>query len=200
MTRTPFPLQWPEGWSRTPVRDRGVSRFVTGMQMGLKGLRAELERLGAVNIVITSDLPTRSNGMPYGEAADSGIAVWFVLDGKERVMACDRWGRASENIHAIALSIEALRGLSRWGANDIVVKAFEGFKALPAPPGLHTQPPTRNWREVLGAPVGAGLAEIRRLHRLAMRKAHPDHGGSHEQAIEVSLAMSAAERELGVQA
>lgn len=209
MTRAPFPLQWPAGWKRTPIRDREISRFVTGMQRNLKGLYAELERLGAANVVITSDLPTRSNGQPYGKAADSGIAVWFVLDGKERVMACDRWDLAAENIRAIALTIESIRGMERWGAID-VTRAFSGFTALPAGGESgqegdgsipNPQPSERDWRDVLAykgkrIPDDAPLGYVRRCHRQAMKVAHPDLGGTHEMALEVNRALAAAAVEL----
>jgi hypothetical protein len=206
VTRQPFPLQWPAGWKRTPFRDREVSRFVTGMQRNLKGLYAELARLGAANVVITSDLPTRSNGQPYGQAADSGIAVWFVLGGMERVIACDRWDLPAENIRAITLTIESVRGMERWGATD-VTRAFAGFTALPAGDGsddgsIPNPTARRHWRDVLAykgkrVPDDAPLGYVRRCHRQAMRVAHPDSGGSHEMAVEVGAAMAEAEAELG---
>lgn len=199
--REPFPLQWPDGWARTPFDDRSVSRFVTGMARALRELLRELNLLGAANVVITSDLPRRPNGMPYGEAADAGIAVWFVLDGEERVFACDRWALAAENVHAIALSIAALRGIERWGAGDIVVRAFQGFKALPAP-GATANPTARPWWVVLCVirnplePPAATLAKARRAYRMLMRVAHPDAGGEHDQAAELTNAMEQARAEL----
>jgi hypothetical protein len=199
----PFPLQWPEGWKRTPPADRATSRFVTGMQRALKSLYLELERLGAANVIVTSDLPTRTNGQPYGDAADTGISVWFVLDDQERVFACDRWLSAAENVRAIALSIEAIRGMERWGANDIVARAFSGFKALPAANDdyagsiPHTYPYWRNVLTVNGRPMPTGvpLGYVRRAYRQAMKTAHPDLGGTHEMAVALGTAMQDAERE-----
>lgn len=194
MTRSPFPLQWPDGWARTTVR--ATSRFSTGMSSALKRLRHELKLLGTANVVITSDLPTRASGMPYGDAADPGIAVWFVMDGAERVFACDRWRHAGDNVHAVALSIAALRGLDRWGASDMVSRAFAGFAALPAP--------TPSWIDVLQMTREVGrttdkdslLRDARRQHRHLMRLAHPDVGGTHETAVRLNNALEEAEREL----
>lgn len=197
--REPFPLQWPDNWARVPPRDRKDSRFVTGMARAIKEVLHELDLLGADNVVITSDLPRRSSGLPYGEAADNGIAVWFVWRDVERVMASDCWRRPAENLHAIALSLQAIRGLERWGAHDIVVRAFQGFTALTS----GSPAPLRPWwqvlciqRDVLEPPL-ATLAKARRSHRLLMRAgAHPDLGGSHDLAAELNMALQEAEREL----
>src|SRR5262245_20073291 len=122
--RSPYPLQWPSTFKRTPPADRQTSKFghrgrgqVSPYDAARDVLR-EIDRLGACNAVITSMLPTRHDGLPYSDGkygSEPGIAVWFVLDGAERVFACDRWVTPGENMRAIQLSIEAMRGLERWG-------------------------------------------------------------------------------------
>lgn len=195
--RSPFPLQWPPGWDRTPPQERSVSRFITGMARATRGLRLELERLGAANVVISSDLPTRSNGTPYGSAADNGVAVWFVLDGEEHVLACDRWLQAAENIHAITLTIAAIRGIGRWGVRQASSRAFQGFKALPPAP----EPAREPWwivlciqRDVL-EPKLATWAKAKRAHRMLMRVADTGTGDT-EQAIRLNAALADARLEL----
>lgn len=216
MKREPFPLQWPEGWKRTPQHSRSKSKFghkgsgQVSLSNALFFLREELDRLKARNAVITSDLPTRNDGLPYadGRATDPGIAVWFVLDGHERVFACDKWRSAAENMQSIALSIEAMRGLTRWGASDIVTRAFTGFSALPPGSGAEenvgTPPPRkRDWREVFnvgeslrGLPPSDLLAVIKSRHRDRIRTAHPDAGGNVTEAAELNAALTEAESEL----
>lgn len=203
--REPFPLQWPEGWARTNAADRTRSRFGVRGQVSFSQVRTELlhelDLLGAANAIITSDLPVRHDGLPYATNrldGDPGIAVWFVLDDKERVFPCDKWRSHAENMQAIAKSIEALRGLERWGVGDVVTRAFSGFNALPPGPSPE---PARSWREVLGG-VWPELARAELLviararHRAAIRTAHPDAGGSHELAAELNAAIAAAELEL----
>jgi hypothetical protein len=221
--REPFPLQWPDGWKRTPADERRRSNFgyrSTG-QVSFSGARQhlldELARLGAANVVITSDLPTRHDGLPYanGRAEDPGIAVWFAFPNtvsgrvEERVFACDKWRSHAENMQAIAKSIEAMRGLDRWGAGDVVARAFAGFNALPAGDGTEVgaappPPRKRSWREVLGMyfasesiPIEDQLVVARARHRNLIKQAHPDAGGSHELAAEINAALAEAERELG---
>jgi len=48
-------------------------------------------------------------------------------------LACDRWDKVQDNIYAIAMTIEPLRGIERWGSGSMVEQAFTGFFALPAP-------------------------------------------------------------------
>jgi hypothetical protein len=217
--REPFPLQWPDGWKRTRPDDRQRSRFGYSGQVGFAGARRdlllELERLGAANVVLTSDLPVQRNGLPYanGRAVDPGIAVWFVLPDesgtmRERVFACDKWRTPAENMTAIAKSIEAMRRLDRWGAGDVVSRAFSGFAALPPGSGEECAPPPpsrRAWFEVfeisteiirsLGKPEILSIVKGR--HRSMIRTAHPDAGGSHERAAELNAALAEAEKELG---
>lgn len=208
MTRQPFPLQWPTGWARSTRRQR--SRFSATLFAALTQLRAELERLGARNAVITSNLPVNSRGNPYGHAEDPGIAVWFVLNGQERVLVCDRWDEAGHNMHAIALTIEAMRGLERWGTGDVVARAFAGFTALPPPAAEHDAAPPA-WVAALEIPTStyeamtrddnglANLAGIVRVHhRELIRERHPDHGGSHDAAVRLNQALADAEKDINV--
>jgi hypothetical protein len=216
--REPFPLQWPDGWARTADDERRKSKFGYRQSGNVPfgqaraELLAELDRLGAANAVITSDLPTRADGLPYAatnRVGDTGIAVWFVLaddrgNMQERVFACDKWRSHAENMSAIAHSIAALRGLDRWGASDVVTRAFAGFNALPpgssddAPPA----PKKREWRDVLEMgnhhmlPVADQLLVAKARHREAIKRAHPDAGGTHEAAAELNAALAEAEAEL----
>lgn len=211
MARDPYPLQWPDGWQRTPARDRQPSRFggrgTLGLGTARDNLLDELRLLGAANIVITTDLPTRRDGLPYadGRATDPGVAVWFamVIVGQrvvERVFACDKWYSHAENMRAIALSIGAMRGLERWGAGDVVQRAFSGFAVLP--PGVPLGPAKRPWREVLGVDSSELtskqlLTVVKYAYRRLIKDHHPDAGGSHELAAEINAALAEAERELG---
>ncbi len=211
MKRAPYPLQWPSRLARTRPADRQRSNFgdrrrsATGNVLSPhatgREVVQELYRLGAPNWVITSNLPSRGvDGIPYADAPkgdDPGIAVWFEYSGMERVLACDRWFRPEENLRAIAKSIEAMRGMERWGVADVLANVFTGFAAaLPAGPA-----PVRSWREVLGgdwpdlAPDDV-IAIAKARHRRIMEVAHVDAGGSPERMLELNLALEAAEREL----
>lgn len=187
-----FPLSWPVSWPRfNGSRPRG--KFKTSLGGALDRLEDELRRLRATNIVISSNLRPRNDGRPYADQAlrvqDPGIAVYFTLNGKPTVLACDRWCYVEHNIAAIALHVEALRGIDRWGVGSIE-QAFAGYAALPA----HATP--SDWRAVLGVGADASLALVRTAYHSLARRKHPDLGGSHEEMSKLTAAMEAAEREL----
>lgn len=162
----------------------------------------------AAKVIITSDLPVKSNGMPYatGRADDPAIAVWWAQvkadgDSKERVMACDRYLTPGENLQAIHKSIQALRGLDRWGATEVVERAFAGFTALPA--GGETSH-SREWWEVLEVDPSmlssAAISTsdltliIKSRYREKARATHPDRGGAPDEASAINNAYEAAEK------
>lgn len=202
MKREPYPLQWPEGWKRSTWASRQRSQFEPRFTEDRDTIIRWLEKRGS-RVVITSNLPTRQDGLPYYASTDDpGIAVWWVEKGNERVVACDRWMRADENLRAILKTLEAMRGLDRWGATEMAERAFAGFAALP--PGSSGSMPTgpRPWREVLGGT----WPEMDRAELLAIAKtrfqkliavAHPDAGGDTERAAELNVAYEAAVQELG---
>lgn len=213
--RSPFPLQWPESFKRTPVDERTKARFFgVGFARARDEALLELGRLGAINVVLTSDLPLRNDGLPYanGRADDPGIAIWFGLPDKggtirERVFACDRWLSPAENIRAIAKSVEAMRGLDRWGMADVVERAMGGFAALPPGSGQEYVPPaptpkSKPWREVLegswptSLDADEALVLAKARHRKLITIHHPDKGGDPAKAAEINAALAAAEKEL----
>ncbi len=206
--RRPYPLQWPKWIPRTLVGLRTQSKFGrTAVYQAACDVLHELDLLGTGNVVITSELPTRNDGIPYSDGraknGDVGIAIWFDLAGNETVFACDRWLTAGENLRAIALSVGAMRGLERWGMPDVVRRAVAGFAALP--PGssgtVDAGPIVRPWREVLGGewpPLDRfeTLAIAKSRHRRAIEVAHPDRGGDATIAAELNVAIAEAESEL----
>ena len=185
-----YPLYWPENWPRTRHPER--SRFQQEPGTAAKHLVWEIERLGGRDIILSSNVPLRRDGLPYATRRppdDPGVAAWFTLDGQQQCFPCDRWDRVHDNMHAIELSIAALRGLERWGAKTMVEAAFKGFAALPSP-GV------KNWRDVLGRDV-ASRQEVEKRYRELARERHPDHGGSDAMMADLNAARDAARREIG---
>lgn len=192
MSATAHPLQWPAGWPRTPNTKRQRARFYrsrsevrsygtyrTKSETTLASARdqvfAELRRLGAKHVVISSDVALRLDGIPYSgrrDPDDSGVAVYFTLDGRERCIPCDKWDRVADNLTAVARTIEALRGIERWGAKAMVDAAFAGFKALPETAG------GTPWWETLSVEPSANEDEIRAAYKRRAMETHPDRGGA----------------------
>lgn len=187
MNEKRFPLQWPMGWKRT--QDPEWSRFKPGsvFKETVKVID-ELQRLGATNVVVSSNMQYRADGLPYARqnVNDTGVAVYFKLEGEEQCIPCDKWRLLEENLRAIFKTIEALRGLERWGAKDMVNAAFRGFKALPA--SIVTPTPHRSWFVVLDVDENANALEVKQAYRNALKLTHPDTGGATAEFSEVQKA------------
>jgi hypothetical protein len=170
-----YPLNWPPGRPRAHCRER--SRFETTMGAAVQDVRYEVRMLGGRELVISTNIELRLDGYPRASRPaphDKGVAVYFKLKSKPMSFACDRWDRIEDNMRAIAKTIEALRGIERWGSGSMVEQAFTGFTALPAP----EQP----W-QVLGVSSQASTEEIERAYRRLAADHHPDRGGdSHTMA------------------
>lgn len=190
-----FPLQWPEGWPRTVPSRRRASRF--GKNLGfsqIRKLQNELQLLGARNVVISSNVPLRQDGLPYASETnrrydDPGVAVYFTLKGKALSMARDVYYTPWENIRSLTLAINAIRSIERHGGSTMMERAFAGFAAI-APPDWK-----KPWREVFGVkPDWRG--DIQALYRQKARNRHPDVGGSDQLMAELNVAFSEAKREM----
>ena len=196
MTEQAYPLSWPDGWPRTPYGRRGPSRF--GKNLGareIEKLQNKLRLLDTRNVVISSNVPLRQDGLPYASQAgkrcdDPGVAVYFTLKGKALSMARDRYHTPWENIRSLILAINAIRSIERHGGSTMMERAFAGFAAI-APPDWK-----KPWREVFGLkPDWRG--DIGALYREKARNRHPDAGGSDTLMSELNVAYAEAKRELG---
>lgn len=129
-----FPLHWPDGRPRVKVRH--VAPFRMTLARARDHLLSQISLLGGRRVILSSNLELRLDGLPYAnqrQPNDSGIAVYFEYKQKQHCFACDDWSRVEDNIRAIGKTIEALRGIARWGTGDMMERAFQGFIALPSP-------------------------------------------------------------------
>lgn len=196
MSAEAFPLQWPDGWPRTAPMRRGASRF--GKNLGfnqIRELQDELRRLGARNVVISSNVPIRQDGLPYASESkrrydDPGVAVYFTLKGKALSMARDSYWTPWENIRSLVLAIDAIRSIERHGGATMMERAFSGFAALPPPMAA------RHWSDVLEVNRNASREAIEANFRRLARDRHPDSGGTTDQMAELNNAREAALREI----
>lgn len=191
-----YPLSWPLGWKRTTQRDN--ARFKTTLAKAIEYLHLELRRMDvpSYNVLISSNIELRRDGLPYSNRKipdDPGVAVYFKLNGKQLVLACDKWFYPEHNLHAIAKHIEALRGQERWGVGSIE-RAFTGYAALPAQ-GETSRP---SWQSVLG------LNDINHIklehaaskYRELVKIHHPDAGGDPVRFQQITEAFADAKAAL----
>lgn len=166
-----YPLQWPLGWKRSEYPQR--SAFRRTFAKARDELLHEIRLLGGSNVVISSNLKLKRDGFPYAnqrEPVDSGIAVYFTLFSKQQCIPCDKWKTTTENLVAVGKTINALRGLERWGAKEMVEAAFTGFQALPYDGDSSTQ--FVDWFANCSTEQ-----ELTARYRDLVKSLHPDMGG-----------------------
>lgn len=187
-----YPLVWPAGWPRTPRHARTWSPFKNmTTDKCFRELMDELNRLGARKIIISSNLKLRQDGMPYSQQPrndDEGIAVYFTRKGVAMSLACDKFYKREENMRAIAKTIDAIRGIERWGSSDMMERAFTGFAQLAAPADV------RQWWQVLGVDEWAVAGDVRLAYQRLRSKHHPDNQGDPVEFNAVQMAWEQFER------
>jgi hypothetical protein len=178
-----FPLCWPDGWARTKYRASSAYKIKT--DAAISDLISSIKLSGGRDIIISSNVPTRSDGTMYRgdhsdkRIADPGVAAyWTARDAKgnpaPRVIPCDHWHTVRENVRGIGMAVDCMRGLKRCGAGEIQDRAFAGFARLPE--STESDP----W-SVLGVKRTATREQLTERLRVLTRSEHPDHGGSTER-------------------
>lgn len=203
-TPSAYPLAWP---AHRPRRVDGWKngRFTKGGQWltnagATKRVQDEVRRLGGINLLISSNVALRLDGLPrsgQGEPADRGVCVYFSLKGEPMAVACDRYTTVADNLAAIAAHLEATRAIERHG----VATASESLRAFVALPS-YAAPAARPWREVLGFPVAPFRPVTDQLtgrYRALAAQYHPDNlaTGNADKMAELNVARDAALKELG---
>lgn len=183
-----YPLYWPEYRKRSRCTEG--SRFKTSLACARDGLFLELDRLNARNIIVSSNVELRRDGLPYASKKppqDKGVAVYFKHKGNDMCFACDQYNLVGDNIQAIRKTIEALRGIARWGTGDMMEQAFKGFQALP-------DLSKRSCWDILDCHSGASSDEIKASFRRLSKIHHPDMGGDIDKFTEINNAFEEAKK------
>lgn len=212
---------WPEGW-QDPNRERRGSPFSATYSSTLSLLELELRKLGATEAILQVDASDRDVRLDGGLRADAKVrhpGVILTIDAAigTLVYATDEftgWGGRpgwQENLRAIALGLEALRAVERYG---IATRGeqYAGYREIGSgiPLGDSSAPMTRaaaaafliEWGEWGDTPAtideilddGPLGPEVRSSYfREAAKKLHPDAGGDPELFRRLSLARETLE-------
>ena len=173
-----FPLRWPPGYPVTLEPEPNYNFKQWTLADARKELLEELRLLKAENFVITRNNDKRKDGLSYsaenlGKISKS-VAVYFLLNGEQKVLCCDAWDNWGDNMHALALTINAIRGMERWKVSNIMKGTTSGLKELPAQteagqkvwdvlfPGLGIKEKPKNWEVV------------ENQYRILIKRLHPD--------------------------
>lgn len=152
-----------------PELDRRPATYRVGYDRTLKDLEAEIELLGGSEVIIgvvLSEREVRVDGQLRQDARPShpGIELSFEIpDGRRLTFHTDVHAAWRDNLRAIALGLEALRAVGRYGITTGVGEHYAGFAQLP--PG--------------GPDAAKGKLLVERAGglRQALMAHHPDKGG-----------------------
>lgn len=185
MTATAYPLAWPSQFPRKLHPERGA--FKTALTAALKNVQDSLRRFAADSGKKVDGLVISSNvTLGVTKPADPGVAVWFTWDGLQVCIPVDRYQTVEANLQAIHHIIEARRVELRHGTLALVRATFQGFVALPKPPGTE-------WWDVLGVKSKATQAEVDAAYKRLASQYHPDrNGGSTERMAIINRARDEA--------
>jgi len=203
--------EWPG--TMTPAQSRRVSPFRASLTATLKTLDRELyelaetraHQLSAEMLVAIPAGSFRLDGRPRADARAEHPGVILSMDTKHGHLSypCDTFTVWEDNLRAIALALEALRKVDRYGVTrrGEQYRGFLEIEATAAPAGFDSVAAALAF---LGGFVGLGVSEMtvvdgaaRRALRRAQAVTHPDHGGDAAEFQRVSLAESKL-REAGV--
>lgn len=179
-------------WTETetsPRRSRHAFKASWSSTMGL--LERELDHLDAERIVLQADFADRDlrlDGMPRSGARQPehpGIRIAFDSTHGPLTYATDAYEFWQHNVRAIALGLEALRAVDRYGVTRRG-EQYTGWKQLEAGPSSMTPTDAARFIAEHGEPGliefggWANLADpayaeaLRAAIRRAQRKLHPD--------------------------
>jgi curved DNA-binding protein CbpA len=195
-------------WPGEKTKSRQSSSFRSKYIQTLDLLEAELKHLWAKDTVLQAFISwqdVRNDGLPKSNAAftDPGVILTFESRNGALSFPCDRYTDWQANLRAIALSLEALRAVNRYGVTRRA-EQYQGWRQL-APPsdkpfpnkdaaaiylcghGGDIRPDA--WRALVSSPDLRNQA-----YRRAAAKLHPDvPGGSHDEFVKLQAALALLE-------
>lgn len=209
---------WPSSLNVAPIREwpgaltssRKFSPFRAGLTATLELLDREIWQLtdtrtqresAELLIAIPAGDLWRLDGRPRANAVAEHPGVIFSLESKHGALSypCDTFTTWQDNLRAIALALEALRKVDRYGVTKRG-EQYRGFLAIEsteAPAGFaRWQDAEAFLMELLGDADLDAMTPAASI-RVAKRIAHPDTGGDAETFQRVVLA-EAKLREAGI--
>jgi len=177
----------------TPGYMRLHSRFKAGWQATLDLLERELNHLNAKDINIEgffSSNEIRNDGWPKSSARPTqpGVILSFAVKRGRMVMPCDKYTDWEANLRAIALTLEHLRAVERYGVTTEQQEQYTGWLRLPAA-GASDEAAECAKILIKHACVGYTTSQVLAsqsvfdsVWREAVRRTHPDTNASRDGA------------------
>lgn len=194
------PLAAKQGWERSP--------FSASWTSTLNLLEREIRHLAGKDIVIEIDTTLsqiRNDGWPYSSAkvGRPGVRISFASKHGPMSYTSVQYARWETNIHAVALTLERLRAVERYGCVKNA-EQYQGFSALPPGRGGRSGIQVGEWSSCEDAArfllsvwggsyteddIQATVHDPTGTWRDASKKVHPDlPGGSEAMMSKVNRA------------
>lgn len=177
-----LPILWKslDSWPGEFAHRRKRSAFEAGFGATLDLLDRELRQLSATDIVIEMDLTpgqmrVDGTGPKARSQAPPPVKLSFTSKHGPLVYATDRFDAWQDNLRAIALGLEALRKVDRYGISTRG-EQYAGWAQLEA------GGPSREEAITVVADIARMTfdqvdGDLKRGWRQALIRSHPDHGG-----------------------
>lgn len=192
-----------QSWPGEQTATRRMAQFSAPWRSTLELLTREvihLERSGGPGSVLQIAVQERdlriSDGMPKAHAkmAHPGVIVSIESTHGPMSLPCDTFVDWHDNLRAIALTLEALRKIDRYGVTQTGQQytGFQQLTAAPAAPALSVVDAEKAIREYAGPPRlvtdRTDLNTLAQAYRRAVGVTHPDHGGHRDDFDRVQAA------------
>jgi hypothetical protein len=175
-------------WPRAFTKGRRGSPFKSSLNQTIRLLGKEISSLNGKDVVFQIAIPStriRKDGMPYADTQPEhpGIILSFTGKAGPIQMPCDAFTHWHGNLRAIALALEALRRVDRYGVTS-KGEQYRGWNQLPGP--IVTPEAMSVEAAAMFIKVKAGFcsataimehaADFKSAYRAAALKLHPDTG------------------------
>lgn len=180
-------------WPGVPTADRKRSQFKSTYDQTLRLLEYEIDMLEGSHVVIQLDCDDRQirrDGSPKADARTRGPGVVLAFESKNGPVSfpCDQFTTWQDNLRGIALALEALRAIDRYGVTR-QAEQYRGWLALPAPNQTRDEAMAKVY-ELAAVPRSFTIETARRN---ALKRCHPDqNGGDQKLWNELHAALEAA--------
>lgn len=181
-----------EQWNGPKHRPRKAAAFRVRWSQTLDLLETELRHLRAKSVVLEIDIQSqelRQDGQlrAHVKPVSPRVRLSFSSSKGPLSFPCDTYDDWQDNVRAIALALECLRAVDRYGVTRNA-EQYQGWAKLPEPKR------TMNYSDYLaqlsslcGWNIDSVRADLAGAVKAARVKWHPDrHGGDERQAREVN--------------
>lgn len=195
-------------WDRKPDPQWKNASFKTPYNKTLDKLEYEIGHLRGHDIRIDAGYSReqiRNDGWPRGgtRPAHPGVVLYFESPDGPLCFPCATYNTMEANLHAIALTLENLRAIDRYGVT-LGHEQYRGFLALaPAPESMTVEGAAmfiQLHSSFTHGPIVESASSYRHAYKQAASRLHPDVTGNNEGFYKLGQAKAVLDKHHGLAA